>query len=71
MPSAARSPVRIQVRAFMSESPLGPYTYTGSITAGPNPFHTGNISTSSQQTNAFPFGIDGQIIWQVPRTPIT
>jgi hypothetical protein len=55
----------------MSESPLGPYTYTGSITAGPNPFHTGNISTSSQQTNAFPFGIDGQIIWQVPRTPIT
>lgn len=55
-----------QVQAFMSSSgPLGPYTYTGSITQGPNPFNGGGVSTSSQQTNVFAVG--NQLVWQGDR----
>lgn len=54
------------VRAFMASSPLGPYTYTGAIAAGPNPFNNGGVSTSSQQTNVF-VTRGGQFVWQGDR----
>lgn len=53
------------VRAFQAVHPLGPYKYTGAITMGPNPFKTGDVSTSSQQTNVFRVG--NQLIWQGDR----
>lgn len=54
-----------QVRAFQAAAPLGPYTYTGDITLGDNPFKTGTVTTSSQQTNVFRVG--NQLIWQGDR----
>ena len=51
----------------MASQPLGPYAYTGDITAGPNPFGTGSVSTSSQQTNVFAVGGQGQRLWQGDR----
>jgi len=50
-----------QVRAFVAAAPLGPYTYTGDITKGDNPFNTGQVTTSSQQTNVF--SVAGQAVW--------
>jgi hypothetical protein len=49
----------------MAPSPLGPYTYTGDITQGPNPFNNGGVTTSAQQTNVFAVG--SQRIWQGDR----
>ena len=49
------------VRAFVAQSPLGPYTYTGSITDGANPFNPSHVTTASQQTVAFAVG--DQIVW--------
>jgi hypothetical protein len=54
-----------QVRAFQAYQPLGPYNYTGDITVGPNPFKTGGVTTSSQQTNVFRVG--DQLVWQGDR----
>ncbi len=59
------SPHWRQVQAFMSQSPLGPYTYTGVITQGPNPFNNGGVTTSAQQTNVFAVG--NQLVWQGDR----
>ena len=50
-----------QVRAFQAPAPLGPYTYTGDITRGANPFGTGEVTTSSQQTSVFRVG--SQLVW--------
>ena len=54
-----------QVRAFQASAPLGPYAYTGDITVGKNPFGTGDVTTSSQQTNVFRVG--DQFVWQGDR----
>jgi beta-xylosidase len=54
-----------QVRAFMAPAPLGPYTYTGDVTRGANPFGTGGVTTSSQQTNVFRVG--SQLVWMGDR----
>ena len=54
-----------QVRAFQAFQPLGPYNYTGDITLGKNPFSTGDVTTSSQQTNVFRVG--SQLVWQGDR----
>ncbi len=53
------------MRAFQALAPLGPYNYTGDITMGPNPFKTGSVTTSSQQTNVFRVG--SQLVWQGDR----
>ena len=53
------------VRAFQAFAPLGPFNYTGAITLGPNPFGTGDVTTSSQQTNVFRVG--SQVVWQGDR----
>ena len=50
------------VRSFVAASPLGPYTYAGSITDSANPFNPSGVSTSSQQTLTFALD-DGQIVW--------
>ncbi len=57
------------VHAFMSDKPLGPYTYTGEIAQGPNPFG-GSVSTSAQQTDVFAVpAADGTVtfLWQGDR----